>query len=276
LQSSIRKIIESEVIMTKDYYDLTFTDDFMFCKILQENPGLTKQLVEMILDVEIKEILKLESQHVIEDSFDSKGIRLDVYFTDDKDIVYDIEMQVHSNGNLPTRTRYYHSLIAVDNLNKGAEYNEIKHSYVIFICNYDPFKLGLPKYTTRTRFDELPNEVIDDGAISVYLNCTSKSKDISPELQDFFMYVYENSPAEGLTKSLENALLEAKKHKKWRREYMTLHEHEQRAREEGRKEGREESAVLVIPEFIKLGLTLEEACAKAGITVERYNELMKS
>ena len=33
----------------KRYEDLDFTDDFLFCKILQNNPLLCKELTELIL-----------------------------------------------------------------------------------------------------------------------------------------------------------------------------------------------------------------------------------
>lgn len=42
--------------MCKKYEDLTFTDNFMFCKILYTNPELCKQLLELILGRKIKEI----------------------------------------------------------------------------------------------------------------------------------------------------------------------------------------------------------------------------
>jgi len=276
--------------MAKQYNDLTFTDDFMFCKILQNNQKIAKQLVEMILNIRIKRIVRIEAQRSIEDSIDSKGIRLDVYIEDDENTVYDIELQTYEDGDLIMRNRYYHSLIAVDNLNKGAMYSEMKRSYVIFICSYDPFKMGLPVYTARTRFDEKLGAVVDDGAVSVFLNCSSKDDSIGDDMRKFFKYIREKSPSkEGLTKSIENDLLEAKNQKKWRREYMTLYELTQRERKEareegraeglaeglteGRAEGREELAVKFIPELVKLGLPLEEACAKAEISVERYNEI---
>ena len=36
--------------MAKRYEELTFTDDFMFCKVLQNNPDICKELTELILE----------------------------------------------------------------------------------------------------------------------------------------------------------------------------------------------------------------------------------
>lgn len=82
--------------MSKKYEDLTFTDDFMFCKILYTNPELCKQLLELILGRKIKEIRYLPTQNTIDITSDGKGIRLDVYLEGDSK-VYDIEMRQREN-----------------------------------------------------------------------------------------------------------------------------------------------------------------------------------
>ena len=64
---------------TKTYEELTFTDDFMFCKILQNNEELCKELLELILGKKIARISYPEKQKVIEITSDGKGVRLDIY-----------------------------------------------------------------------------------------------------------------------------------------------------------------------------------------------------
>ena len=81
--------------------------------------------------------------------YESKGIRLDVYVSD-PDRVFDIEIQTLILPSLPKRTRYYQSLMDVDNLLRGQSYAELKESCVIFICTQDPFGEGLPVYTFRS------------------------------------------------------------------------------------------------------------------------------
>ena len=41
----------------KQYEDLTFTDDFMFCKVLENDEELSKELLELILDVKIRKAI---------------------------------------------------------------------------------------------------------------------------------------------------------------------------------------------------------------------------
>ncbi|WP_026526380.1 hypothetical protein [Butyrivibrio sp. VCD2006] len=77
----------------KNYEELCFADDFMFCKILQENEDLCKELTELILNRKVGSFVKSEKQKTIQISPNNHGVRFDVYFEDDKNNVYDIEMQ---------------------------------------------------------------------------------------------------------------------------------------------------------------------------------------
>lgn len=62
----------------KKYEELTFTDDFMFCKVMQNNPDLCKHLIELIIGKKIKMITYPDTQKAIEITADGKGIRMDV------------------------------------------------------------------------------------------------------------------------------------------------------------------------------------------------------
>lgn len=77
----------------KKYDDLTFTDDFMFCKVMTTNPELCHELLELILGKKVGAFTRLDQQKPIEMTADGKGIRFDVYSEDDSGIVYDCEMQ---------------------------------------------------------------------------------------------------------------------------------------------------------------------------------------
>ena len=91
----------------------------MFCKILQENEDLCKDLTELIIGRKIGSIVKSEKQKTIEISADGHGVRFDVYFEDDEKRVYDIEMQRADTLELPLRSRYYQGMIDLDYLEKG-------------------------------------------------------------------------------------------------------------------------------------------------------------
>jgi hypothetical protein len=95
----------------QNYEELTITNNFIFCKVMQSNPNLCKQLVELIINRKISHMVGLNSEQTIEITPDGKGIRLDVYFEDDGSTMYDIEMQVESNKNLARRSRFYQNIM---------------------------------------------------------------------------------------------------------------------------------------------------------------------
>ena len=59
---------------------------------------------------------------------------------DDKDRVFDIEMQMTVTKELPKRSRYYHSMLDLQLIDKGQTYAKLKPSFVIFICLSDMFQ----------------------------------------------------------------------------------------------------------------------------------------
>ena len=79
--------------MAKAYEELTFSDDFMFCKVLSTDLELCKDILQMILDVKIREVRLSEAQKSVEITPDGRGIRFDVYVEDENNTVFDLEMQ---------------------------------------------------------------------------------------------------------------------------------------------------------------------------------------
>lgn len=58
----------------KKYEDLTFTDDFMFCKVMTTNPELCHELLELILGKKVGAFTRLDQQKPIEMTADGKGL----------------------------------------------------------------------------------------------------------------------------------------------------------------------------------------------------------
>ncbi|MBO5523944.1 MAG: Rpn family recombination-promoting nuclease/putative transposase, partial [Roseburia sp.] len=87
--------------------ELSISNDFLFGKIMQ-NPELCRELLQRILpELKIDHIEYPELQKSIKQDIDARSVRLDVYVKDNKNTVYDIEMQVSDTKELPERSRYY-------------------------------------------------------------------------------------------------------------------------------------------------------------------------
>ena len=90
--------------ITKQWHDATIQNNFVFGKTMETYPDLCRQLLELILNVKIKEIIYPERKKTIEARIDGKGIRLDVY-VEEKNIncSFDVEIQISRT----LRSRYF-------------------------------------------------------------------------------------------------------------------------------------------------------------------------
>jgi len=283
--------------MSKGYeitYDqLKFTDDFMFCKILENNPDLCKELLEVILGVKIRKIERISKQKEIKVKADGKGVRFDVYLEDADNTVFDIEMQTTKKTDLPKRSRYYQGMLDMDLIQKGARYKELKKSYVIFICTSDPFTLNLPVYHFENACMENLELLLRDNAKKVFVNSKGVRENITEEMKAFLDFLENKESESHLTKRIQEEVENARHQEEWRHEYMTLTEKyeeyfeegreegreqgREEGREEGRQEGRQEGAIKTLTSLVSKGLlTVEEAAAEFGVSVEEFQQKMQS
>ncbi|MBQ2125605.1 MAG: Rpn family recombination-promoting nuclease/putative transposase [Spirochaetales bacterium] len=143
----------------KKWEDLTITDDFMFCKVMSD-PDICKELLEILLHIKIERLEFQEPQKSFKLTSESRGIRLDVYVKD-SNRVFDIELQTTNERNLELRTRYYQGVMDISELEKGEFYSNMKESYIIFICMFDPFGADMPIYTVKQTFEENEKLIFD-------------------------------------------------------------------------------------------------------------------
>ena len=223
----------------KRYEELTFADDYMFCKILQNEQDLCKELVEIILDRKIGKIVETEKQKSIEITSDGRGVRFDVYLEDDTDSMYDIEMQKTDSKKLPRRSRYYQGMLDLNQMERRAKFSELKKSVIIFICLENPFEdYGLHKYSFYPACREADGLELEDGTSRIFLSAQGDKDDISSELKALLNYIAGKAPESDFTKRLDDQVKRYREHEEWRAEYMTLLERDELMREEGRAEER--------------------------------------
>ena len=169
-----------------------------------------------------------------------------MYVKDEKEVVYDIEMQVSHTKELPKRSRYYQSMIDLQLIDKGQLYDELKRSYVIFICPFDLYGTGRHIYTFENICKEDGSIFMGDEAVKIFLNAKGTLDDVSDELKAFLDYVAGKKPKDAYVERLEEAVKEAKKNREWRHEYMTLLMRDQENVKIGEKRGEERLAKLIL------------------------------
>ena len=194
--------------------ELTFTDDFMFGTVMK-NRMICKGVIERLLHIKVSNIEYPSLQKTIAPFYESKGIRLDVYVSEPERI-FDIEIQTSIPPSLPKRTRYYQSLMDVDNLLRGQSYAELKESYVIFICRQDPFGKGLPVYEFRNVCTADGTLFLDDKSVKVFYNVGAYGKEDEPELSALLEYLCERRATSGFTRHIDELVEKAKRNEKFR------------------------------------------------------------
>jgi predicted transposase/invertase (TIGR01784 family) len=228
---------------------------------------ICKMVLETILKINIEKVELLVEQNTIQNLPASKGVRLDVYVKDDKGTVFVCEMQTGKGKELPKRTRYYQGNIDLDLLSKGERYADLKQSYIIFICTFDPFGQNRYCYTFEETCTEDKNLLLGDETKKIFLNTKGSIGETDTSLRDFLGYVedstpeYANTVTSDLVKAIHEKITLIKENKDMEAAYMKTLLWEQETRDEawqqGRQEGRQERDKYFLS-LLKQGLSTEE------------------
>lgn len=114
---------------------------------------------------------------------------------------------------------------------------------MVFICNFDPFKQGLYRYSFHNVCQEDTTLELNDGAYKLFFNTNGKRGDISNDLRKVLKYingprVYPvNETNLTLIRAIDEAISEAKMSDGWRVAYMAYQIHQRDAELRGEKRG---------------------------------------
>ena len=273
--------MEKELTPLEKWNSLTLANNFIFCKVLEENPDVCKELLEMLLDIKIDRIEQPKSEQTFKTDFDSRGIRLDVYVKDGTGRCFDIEIQTSNYMRLEKRARYYQGLMDVDSIQFGQEYSALKDSYVIFLCLGDAFGHRLPVYTFRYRAEEDKNILMNDGTVNIFFNATMYDKMQSENLRSFFKYLCGKNSDDNFTDRLSALVERVKMNARWRHRYMTIEQEiklqvEARTKErlnEKLNEKLDESKLEIAKNLLKINISPEQIAMATGLSLEQVKNL---
>ena len=268
----------------KRWEDLTITDDFMFCKVMSD-PDICKELLEILLHIKIERLEFQEPQKSFKLTSESRGIRLDVYVKD-SNRVFDIELQTTNERNLELRTRYYQGVMDISELEKGEFFSNMKESYIIFICMFDPFGADMPIYTVKQTFAENEKLIFDDKTHKIFYNVKAFEKIANDvETKAFLEYLCKHQPTSKFTDTLERAVYRNRNNQNWRKDYMTLaynlslaaekaaKKAAKKAREEGISLGAQQKAIETAKKFLAMGLSVEQVADGTGLSIDEIEKL---
>ena len=277
---------------SKSWDELTFSDNFLFCKIM-EDEDICRQLLEILLPIKIGKIRYLSTEKEFHPTYKGRSIRLDV-FLKDSNRMFDIEIQTSDFKKLAMRARFYQGAMDVSTTKKRTKFSKLKESYILFLCKGDPFNSGIPVYTVKQTFYEQPNKPYDDRTHKVFYNCKAYEVADDEDLKGLLEFIQTNRASTAFSHKLEENVKLAKKNSSWENEYMffsdVLEEEKDKvrkiARKQGKQEGRQEGLALGRLEgahekavesakiFLQMeSVSIEQIAQGTGLTVEEVKKL---
>ena len=252
----------------KSFDALTISDDFMFCKIM-EDEGLCRIFLEMLLADKIGKITYLSSQNAIATNSEAKSIRLDVLVRDERGTSYDIEMQVGNEYNLPQRMRYYQAALDISFLDKGYSYKALSNSYIIFLCLFDPIGSNRAFYTFENMCKEDNRICLQDGARKIILNANAFQQADNPELRGFLQYVVTGEVTTEYTRRIDDMIRTIKVSEQMRKEYRIL----PAVIMDAIDEGLQQKAVQAARNLKQLGISIDIIVQATGLSKEEVENI---
>lgn len=247
----------------KTLQELTIKDNFMFGAVMLDEENC-RRFLEIVLGFPIEKV-EVDREKSMVYNPDFKGVRLDILAKDEAGTRYNVEMQAVKQQALGKRSRYYHSQMDMELLLSGEEYDSLPNTYVIFICDFDPFGKGKFRYTFETKCRESDTVVAEDGRISIFLSTHGQNEQEESEaLVNFLKYVRAGLEAsmddyeDEFVRKLQQTVKKVKQSREMGVRYMAWHEMLKEERDEGKIEGRIESIMELLEELGEIPEELRE------------------
>lgn len=243
--------------------ELTIKDNFMFGAVMMDEENC-KGLLERVLEIPIERVEVSREKSIVYHP-EYKGVRLDVYAKDEHQSHYNVEMQVERKAALGKRSRYYQSQMDMELLLSGEDYSELPNTYVIFICDFDPFGEEKYRYVFEMQCKESKHTNLEDGRTILFLNTHGKiESEVPKELVTFLRYVKadlaesEEAFDDPYVEQLQKFIRKVKRSREMEERFMIfeemLKEEHVQGLEEGRREGLVEGCVSTLKETLLLFL----------------------
>ena len=231
---------------------LTLMDD-LFMQVVLEEQACTEYILQTILD---KSSLMLKEQRLQKrmPNLHGRALVLDCLCTDEKGLLYNIEVQNSSAGATPKRARYHAALMDTHTLKKGEKFSKLPESYVIFITDKDVLGEGEQLYQIE-RVIRKSGSLFRDGSHILYFNTARQDDNALGKLARDFK---EANPKEIQSEVLAHRVASIKEGKLDRegekKMNVLLEKYRKKAVEEGIEKGIEKGLAQGIQQGLEQGL----------------------
>lgn len=154
-------------------------DDDFLTKCFDGDPQYIQLVLRIVLEMPDLEVVDVHTQVFVENLL-NRSVRLDVLATDSAGRKMNVEIQRADKGAGRKRARYNSSMMDANLLQKGADFDTLPETYVVFITEHDVIGRGKPIYRIgRYIFDT--GESFGDGShISHILYVNGEYRDETP------------------------------------------------------------------------------------------------
>jgi hypothetical protein len=251
----------NEKIKQTTWKKLPLSDNLIFCDVMERNPDVCKELLEMLLNIEIDRIEKPAAEKSIQTDPESKSVRMDVYVKDGTGRTFDVD------------------------------YNQLNDSFVIFLCLHDPFGKNLPIYSFKNVCAEKSDLELRDGTKIIFFNAEKSDTMPGRELRNFFNFLKSHTDPDedsAFVQKLKNLVDESNEKEDVRKRKMTLEYEINEAAQERAKQlavGIAETIVAAREEDVRLetarkmlnrGYSSDSVADCTGLSLEQVERLKES
>ncbi|MCR4937830.1 MAG: hypothetical protein K5987_06720 [Lachnospiraceae bacterium] len=234
--------------------ELNLLDDFLMTGIannVRVKEKFFRKFLSVLLEQDIGKVTVSAQKMIPAIDTDYRGVRLDVEVSEVESKngiervanVYDIEPHTKNDTDFPRSNRFRQAKIDSKYMKAGDnDFKKMPGLYVITITNFDIFKKDYMIYTFRNSCVEAPDLKYDDGLNFVYFN-TKGNKGGSKSIENLLRYMQNSNEINVVdenTKELSGYVKEVKSGEDFKEAFMTIGDHLDWEREEGREEGRAE------------------------------------
>ena len=267
--------IQKEQTLEEKWENATIANNFIFYKVMRNNPDVCQELLEILLEFKIERI-EMSQEEEINVDFGSKGIRMDVYAKDsDGQKAYNIELQAKDTKELPERARYYQGVMDVDLLKSGQDYKNLNTTFIVFICVDDIFEKGLAKYTFENLCVENPKIKMGDRAYKYFFISQNCDKLLDEEQKAFLKMVSNNKSSNAFTDKVKKLVDNAKRNTQWRKQFMDWEREKTYSFNRGLEQGVQQKAVETARNLLNEGVAPEVISRCVGLPLEQVLDLQK-
>ena len=174
---------------------------------------------------------------------------------------------------------------------RGVEYLELKKSYVIFICTFDPYLEGDTLYELEWTVKGKPHLNGRDEQYRIFLNTKGSNNGISEELEELFRYINEGSSAVGSVENkdslaglLDGYVVNINEDNEWKGERMkyecdmadSYYKGKKEGEVRGEARGETKATSRIVKSMYSDGLSAEKISQYASIPVEQVHSILRT